>query len=141
MITTSYIREHFSIEEAVSDERIEQQIQFVEESFRRGYGADIFTGSYADVAELAATNLIASRLLSERVCLTGFGLVVKQDDYSDPATEEQYTSRANSLIDTASVILYHLPFHSSVTRSVIQDCSLTQEGFFPAKKTHGYGTI
>lgn len=136
MINVYYIRGYFKVESAFPDSVIQRHIDFVHSVFVEKFGPDVDYESGVDYSKfcVAQAEIVFSRLLSESIVLTGFGVVRKKDEYSERPTDEELFFSARSHVDTATTVLYSLPYPDTTVREVIEETQLVLEGFFRRKK-------
>lgn len=136
MINVSYIRNNYKCEDAFGDELIRRNITVVHGVFRRYYG-DVVDDEHSDLYGTfmeAEAEIVYSRLLKEHLVLTGYGVVVKKNEYSDPAANDAVYDAAAAHVDTATMLLYTLPYDPRAARECIEDSQFVVEGFFRKKK-------
>lgn len=146
MITIQDIRAYFRIETAVPDAIIQRAIDYVLFAFKDTLGQP-FTDALNDpdshaeeVAKykMAMGYLVVTRLLVDGYVITGFGVVVKRDEYSQPINEEQSDKIGRSYVDNASTVLHTMDSLLGTTNvsRCIRACQTLIEGFFNKSKKH-----
>lgn len=138
MISSDFIKDLFRIENAFPTAIIDDRISLVETMLQTYLGqpyTDMMSNESeeAKMTKKAHAYLTMANLLSrERIVLTGFGAVVKTDEYSRPVSEEadeiarQYTATAGTLLRTAG-------FARSAVAKVLEGSQSVTEMFFNNK--------
>lgn len=146
ILDTTYLRQYFRIENAVPEEVIQREIDFVRNRFVDYFGT-AYTDAEDDAQEetpvnpvlidkfkVAMSYLSMTRLLTEDYVLTGFGVVIKQDDYSDPLPQDKIDQIAADYVKSASTTLHSIEeIKKKDITGCIENCQSFVNGFFSKK--------
>lgn len=146
IIDNTYMRQFYRIENAVPNDIIDREIDFVRNRFVDYFG-DVFTDAEADAQEetpenpilidqlkTAMANLIMARLFSERAVITGFGVVVKEEEYANEIDDEKAQMLASHYATDGSTILHSIPeLKKKDVSGCVVDCQNAINGFFAKK--------
>lgn len=147
VIDDAYMRSNFRIETAVPKQVIDRSIIHVRDVYAYYFG-NTYTDAELDNQQPTPNDpdlidkfqtsmgyLVMARLLSEQYVATGFGVVVKKDEFSEDTGFDRPQSIARQYINDASVILHTIPNLPDITEAVTEATSNT-ERFFPKKRSN-----
>lgn len=141
MISATDVRNIFRVETAFPDGIIDDRIDTVEYLLETILGQDYIDLMSMTVPPIEArmvkrahAYLVMANLVSDRMVLTGFGVVEKKDDYSQPAPVDDIENVARQYVDTASELLHGVNlFPKHKVTEVILKSQKQIEGFFELK--------
>lgn len=141
MISPTDVRDIFRVETAFPDKVIEDRIDTVEYLLETILGQDYIDLMSMTVPPIEArmvkrahAYLVMANIMSDRMVLTGFGVVEKKDDYSQPAPVDDIENVARQYVDTASELLHGVKlFPNHKVTEVVLRSQKQIEGFFELK--------
>jgi len=142
MISATDVRNMFRVETAFPDGIIDDRIDTVEYLLETILGQDYLDlmstttvhPNEAKMVRKAHAYLVMANIMSDRLVVTGFGVVEKTDEYSHPAPVDDIENVARQYVDTASELLHGVKlFPRRKVTEVILKSQKQIEGFFDKK--------
>lgn len=136
LVTISDIRAEFRIETAVPDAIIQRELDIIDAIFTEDFG-QIYTDASTDPThhpveakwfKLAIKDLTVCLLFKDNYVITGFGVVVKKDEYSENVKD--VSGFALQCLKNASMFLHYLNIDQRTISNTLFKIQPFSESFF-----------